>query len=146
MIIPDANVLIYAFNPLAPERESAREWLSTSLSGNIDFGFTWQTLTAFARISTDRRLFSNPYSTAEAFEIMESWLSTPRARVLVPTQNHMRIFSRLAIESKVNGPMLMDAHLAALAIEHGATLATTDRDFRRFDGLKLMNPLVKIKT
>ena len=145
MIIPDANILIYAYDERAPEVEAARSWLEESLA-NSDVGFGWQTLTAFIRISTEKRVFPLPHSVVDAFEIIRNWLSAPKATILLPTSNHLSIFMNLAVASKTMGAMLMDAHLAALAIEHGATLATTDRDFRRFDGLKLMNPLVKIKT
>lgn len=142
MIIPDANILIYAYDERAAEMKAARKWLEQSLA-KTEIGFGWQTLTAFVRISTDNRVFPLPYSITEAFEIVSHWISAPKARIMLPTSNHLTIFQHLAVESKTSGPMLMDAHLAALAIEHGATLATTDRDFRRFDGLKLISPLSK---
>lgn len=89
MIIPDANILIYAYNEASAEMKSAREWLLTSLSTSVEIGFGWQTLTAFIRISTDKRIFPQSYSVSEAFEIVEHWISAPMARILVPTANHL---------------------------------------------------------
>jgi len=83
-----------------------------------------------------------PFTLKEAIEIVEDWLAQPQARVLLPTEKHWKIFTGLIIEGQTNGAMVMDAHLAALAIEHGATLATTDRDFVRFSKLKTTNPLI----
>jgi Predicted nucleic acid-binding protein, contains PIN domain len=141
MILPDANLLIYAYNEAASQREAARQWLKEILLGTETACFCWQTITAFVRVSTNKKIFGNAYSTAEALEVVENWLSAPNVRTLLPTERHFEIFKKVAANGQVSGPMLMDAHLAALAIEHGAALATTDRDFRRFDGLKIINPL-----
>jgi len=141
MILPDANLLIYAYNEASVERKAAHKWLEQVLSNSEAVGFCWQTLTAFLRVSTNKKIFANAYSSDEAIEVIENWLSAPNARLLVPTERHLGIFKRVAAQGQVSGPMLMDAHLAALVIEHGATLATTDRDFRLFDGLKIINPL-----
>jgi hypothetical protein len=143
MIVPDANILIYAYDERSAFFEVARDWLERSLAGSVDIGLSWQTITAFVRITTDKRAFPSPYSATEAFEIVENWVSAPAARIVLPTANHLQIFSSIAVETKVAGAMVMDAHLAALTIEHGATLATTDRDFRKFDGLRVVNPLNK---
>lgn len=104
---------------------------------------SWQIITAFLRISTNPKSFPYPYTLPEAIEIVEDWLAQPQVRILVPTEKHWEIFSRLIIEGQTNGAMMMDAHLAALAIEHGAVLATTDRDFARFSKLKTINPLIE---
>ena len=143
MILPDANLLIYAYNDSAEQRDAARKWLKEMLVGTETVCFCWQTITAFLRISTNRKIFVEAYSPAEAIEVVENWLSAPAARIVLPTDRHLAIFKRVSIDGQVSGPMMMDAHLAAIAIEHGATLATTDRDFRRFDGLKIVNPLDK---
>jgi hypothetical protein len=141
VILPDANLLIYAYNEAAPQRKAARQWLTGILSGSEPVCFCWQTITAFLRVSTNKRIFVDAYSTNEAFEVVENWLSAQNVRMLLPTERHAGIMKKVAADGQVSGPILMDAHLAALAIEHGATLATTDRDFRRFDGLKIVNPL-----
>lgn len=143
MILVDTNLLIYAFNESAEENHRARKWLEKSLAGPDAVCFSWQTITAFLRISTNTQVFSNSFSADEAFAVVENWLSAPNSRILVPGTRHLSLFGGLATTSRISGAMLMDAHLAALAIEHGATLATTDRDFRRFDGLKLIDPLAR---
>jgi uncharacterized protein len=145
MILLDANLLIYAYNEAADQYQVSRRWLKDILSGIETVCFSWQTIMAFVRVSTNARVFANAYSPAEAFEIVENWLSAPGTRILLPTERHIGILKKVAIDSQISGPMLMDAHLAALAIEHGATLATTDRDFRRFDGLHIIYPLSTFK-
>ncbi len=142
MKISDANLLLYAYNESAEQHEKAKSWLEEKLSSPELFGLGWQTITAFLRISTNPRAFPLPFTLKEAIEIVENWLAQPQVRVLLPTEQHWKIFSGLIVEGQTNGAMMMDAHLAALAIEHGATLATTDRDFVRFSKLKTMNPLL----
>ena len=97
----------------------------------------------FLRITTNPRIFPKPFSTSEALEMVGRLLKSSGTIILQPGLEHFSLLKRIVAESAVGGAMLMDAHLAALAIEHGATLASNDRDFRRFDGLKLINPLVK---
>lgn len=141
MILPDANRLIYAHNSGAREQLSAKRWLETSLSSTTPFLLSWQVITAFLRITTNSRAFPQPLTVKLASNIVNDWLDQPNTTIVSPTTNHWTIFSRLLETGQAAGPLVMDAHLAALAIEHGATLATTDRDFKRFDGLKLLNPL-----
>lgn len=141
MIVPDANLLIYAYNKSADEHAASREWLTDMLSGTESVGFCWQTITAFLRLSTNSKIFDEAYTPAQAIEIVENWLSSAVAHIVVPTERHLSILNDISTDGQVSGPGLMDAHLAALAVEHGATLATTDRDFRRFDGVKLIYPL-----
>ena len=140
MILPDVNILIYAHNEASENHEKAKQWLEEKLKGSEIICFSWQTITAFLRILTNSKLFANPLTLKQAFEIVEQWLSRPNAVVLEPTANFMTIFQKIAVDGQANGALLMDAHLAALALEHGATLATTDRDFSRFDGLKIETP------
>ena len=142
MKIPDANLLIYAYNEKAEQHERAKQWLEKTLSSPELFGLSWQVITAFLRISTNTRIFSLPFDLPEAIEIVEEWLAQPQVKILLPTEKHWKIFSNLIVEGQTNGALMMDAHLAALAIEHGATLATTDRDFVRFSKLKTTNPLL----
>ncbi len=141
MKISDANLLLYAYNESAAQHERAKYWLEERMSSPEIFGLSWQIITAFLRISTNAKAFPLPFTLEEAIEIVEDWLLQPQVKILNPTERHWEIFSRLILEGQTNGAMMMDAHLAALAIEHGAVLATTDRDFVRFSKLKTVNPL-----
>lgn len=141
MKIADANLLLYAYNESATQHEPAKEWLENTLASPEIFGLSWQIITAFLRISTNSRAFPLPFTLSETIDIVDDWLAQPQVRIIVPTEKHWTIFSGLIIEGQTNGAMMMDAHLAALAIEHGAVLATTDRDFTRFSKLKTINPL-----
>ncbi len=99
-------------------------------------------ITAFLRISTNPRAFPQPFDLQEAIEIVDEWLEHPRIKILTPTENHWTIFQDLIIEGQTKAALMMDAHLAALAMEHNATLATTDKDFTKFANLKTINPLI----
>ena len=141
MILCDANVLLYAYNPTAREHTGARNWLETALTGSEWVGFCWPVLSCFLRLSTSSRAYLDPLSMEEAIEIVNSWLHRANAQLVLPTDRHWVVFSRLLNEGKVRGPLTSDAEIAAYAIEHGASLATTDRDFSRFPGLTSFNPL-----
>jgi len=141
MKTPDANLLIYAYDENSEHHEQAKRWLEKKLSSPELFGLSWQVIAAFLRISTNARVFTLPLTLAEAIEIVNEWLAQPQVKILLPTEKHWQIFSDLILEGQTSGAMMMDAHLAALAIEHGATLATNDRDFVRFSKLKTENPL-----
>ena len=141
MILTDANLLIYAYNESSPEHRAARSWLRTTLAGPEPVAFSWIALMAFARVATNKKIFAKPYSTNEAFEVIENWLSAPGSLILTPGDKHLAIVKRLANEGPVYGAALTDAHIAALAIEHGVVLATTDSDFKSFKGLKVLNPI-----
>jgi toxin-antitoxin system PIN domain toxin len=141
MILTGANLLLYAYNVDADEHNTSRQWLETQLSEPSLFCFAWQTITAFLRISTNQRAFAAPLSTKEAASIVTEWLERPQTVLLTPGEDHWTIFQKLLESGQATGPLVMDAHLAALALEHGATLASSDRDFSRFPGLKLINPL-----
>ncbi len=143
MILTDANLLLYAYNVDATQHKAARLWLEEQLSAPSIFCFCWQTLTAFLRISTNPRAFQQPLSAKEAAGIVTSWLVQPQAVILTPGERHWAIFQDLLTAGQTTGPLVMDAHLAALAIEHGAQLATTDRDFSRFTALPTTNPLLQ---
>lgn len=142
MILTDANLLLYAYNRDATEHTAARAWFEGQLSTPDIFCFSWQTITAFLRISTNARAFAQPFTIAEATSIVAEWLGRPQAVVLTPGARHWEIFSDLLATGQATGPLVMDAHLAALALEHGCNLATTDRDFARFPGLQIVNPLI----
>ncbi len=141
MILTDANLLLYTYNVDAAEHDISRQWLETQLSGPNLFCFAWQTLTAFIRISTNQRAFAAPLSIKEVIGIVTEWLERPQTVLLTPGEKHWAIFQQLLESGQTTGPLVMDAHLAALALEHGAALASSDRDFSRFPELKLINPL-----
>lgn len=141
MILVDANLLLYAYHQQSVHHPQARAWLEAILSGTELVRFPSVTLWAFLRITTNPRVFAKPLSPVEASAAVSSWLAQPIAAVLDPGERHWEILSQLMREGQVKGPLVMDAAIAALAIEHGATLHTTDRDFARFPGLKWRNPL-----
>jgi toxin-antitoxin system PIN domain toxin len=141
MILIDANLLLHAYNPRSAAHVASRDWLEEVLSGHPPVRFAWVTLWAFLRISTNPRVFERPLSMAEATAIVSAWLAQPAAGILEPGERHWEILQTLSRQGQVSGPLVMDAALAAIAIEHGATLQTTDRDFARFPGVKWINPL-----
>ena len=141
MILVDVNLLLYAYTPSLARHSIVRPWLEKAFSGLQPVRIAWVTLLAFLRIGTDSRAFSHPLSAAEATAIVSEWLRLPAVAVLEPGERHWEILSGLMTENQANGPLVMDAHLAALAIEHGATLCTTDQDFSRFPGLQVFNPI-----
>ena len=109
--------------------------------GQVKIGLSWDTILAFLRVSTTPRIFAEPLDVDAAAAIVSDWLRRPSVSVVSPTERHWEIFSKLLPRSRVRGSLIMDAHLAALAIEHGATLCTNDRDFARFPGLRVEYPL-----
>lgn len=142
MILVDANLLLYAYYPRAEQHEASRAWLEATLSGSQLVRFAWLTIWAFLRVSTNPRVFDRPLSTAEAEAAVTSWLDQPVADILEAGERHWDILRNLLHTGQAAGPLVMDAALAAIAMEHGATLHTTDRDFSRFPGLKWTNPLI----
>jgi|SRR5208282_1673514 len=144
MILIDANLLLYAYDHFSPHHQAARDWLESTLSEPEPVGLAWMTLLAFTRIGTSPRPLENPLSVSEAAAIVATWLERPMVTLLDPGETHWETLRDLMAKGQAHGPLIMDAHLAALAIEHGATLATTDRDFARFPGLKFFNPLDKL--
>lgn len=141
MILLDANLLLYAYDAESPVHERARTWLEETLVTEDEVGVALVSLLAFLRIGTDARAFREPMTSIEASEIVTRWLARPNVGIAQPTRRHFEVMGDLARSGKAKGPLLMDAHIAALAIEHGATLATSDRDFARFPGLRVEDPL-----
>lgn len=141
MILVDANLLLYAYHPRAEQHEKSRAWLEKALSGPEFVRFAWLTLWAFLRISTSPRVFERPLSPSEAEAAISSWLALPAVGILEPGERHWDILRDLVRDGQTTGPLVMDAVLAAIALEHGATLCTTDRDFSRFSRLRWTNPL-----
>ncbi len=140
MILVDANVLLYAYHPRAEAHARCRAWLEKAFSGEEPVCLPWLSVLAFLRISTNPRVFQQPLSSTEALAIVASWLERPSVSVLEAGETCWEIFREAVERGQVSGPLVMDAFLAALAQENGATLATTDRDFARFPGLKTTNP------
>jgi len=137
----DANVLIYAVNSDSAHHEKSRRWLEAALSGTAPLGFSWVVLIAFLRITTRRGILERPLTLDEAVAYVDSWLRQPPAEVAIPGPNHWAILGALIRASGTAGNLTSDAHLAALAIEGGWTLVSTDNDFRRFSGLTNLNPV-----
>jgi uncharacterized protein len=141
VILIDANVPLYAYDVRSPFHERARTWLEGSLRTEDEVGVALVTLLAFLRIGTSPVVFSEPFPVDEAVDRVSRWLERPNVGVVQPSRRHFELVNELSRTGKVRGTKLMDAHLAALAIEHGATLCTTDRDFARFKGLHLEDPI-----
>jgi toxin-antitoxin system PIN domain toxin len=141
MILIDTNLLLYAYDTSNPMHEPARQWQEETLSSGRAARFALVTLLAFVRIIADRRVFDRPLSVEEACAVVQSLLAVRSVRVIEPGEQHWQVLAGVASAGQASGPMVMDAHLAALALEHGAAVATTDRDFSRFEGLSFHNPL-----
>jgi uncharacterized protein len=141
MKLLDANVLLYAYNSDSPHHEICRVWLEGAFNSTEPIALPWQTALAFVRIATNSRVSSRPLTSEQACKIVDQWLERPNVTLVGPTEQYWSVLRELLIEAHVSGPLVTDAALAALALEQGATLCSTDRDFRRFRGLKLIDPL-----
>ncbi len=145
MRLIDANLLLYAYDPRAEQHEASRTWLEATLAGSELVRFAWLTIWAFMRISTNPQVFEHPLTAEEARAAVGAWLAQPAAGILEPGERHWEILGDLVGRGQASGPLVMDAAVAAIALEHGATLYTTDRDFSRFPGLKWTNPLISME-
>ena len=141
MIAIDANLLLYASDTSAAHHQASRRWLENTLSSEEPIGIAWAVVLAFLRVGTNSRIRRNAFSLQEAIAIVAGWLERPTVTLLSPGERHWEILREMLTKGQARGPLVTDAHLAALAIEHGAALAITDRDFARFPGLKFFNPL-----
>ncbi len=141
MTILDANILLYAYNSDAPQHKAAARWLRELFAGSEPIGLPWVTLWAFVRISTNPRIWPNPKPAAEAMDLVRRWLSEPGVHLVEPGPRHLDLLGELVTGHRAAGALVTDAVLAAIAIEHGAVLASTDLDFRRFPDLRWQNPL-----
>jgi toxin-antitoxin system PIN domain toxin len=139
--LPDLNLLLYAFDTEAEPHQRARPWLEEVLSGTEEVGFAWIVLLGFARISTNPRIYEQPLTINEALDLIDGWLAQPVARVIEPTSRHSTVVRELLAPLGAGGNLVSDAHLAALAIEHGAELCSRDNDFARFSGVRWVDPL-----
>lgn len=141
MKLVDLNILIYAVNRDSPLHKPARQWWEGCLSGHENIGLAWAVILGFLRLTTNPRVMSRPIPTGVAMEIMNDWLEQAPVRQVVPTQRHWGILREIISPLGTAGNLTTDAHLAALTIEHGAVLYSTDGDFRRFAGLRWADPL-----
>lgn len=141
MKLVDTNVLIYAVDDTSTHHMVARTWLERQLSGTETIGFAWNALLGFVRLSTHARVFASPLTVEEALDRVAAWLAQPCAAVLHPTKRHAAVLRDLLAPLGTAGNLTSDAHLAALAIEHGAQVCSSDGDFARFPGIELVNPL-----
>jgi len=141
VILVDANLLIYAVNNELPQHAAARRWLETLLSGREPVGLAWVVILAFLRITTRGDLFEQPLSNEQALGYVDEWLRQPCVKAVAPADKHWGILRNLLHLAGTAGNLTSDAHLAALAIENGAAVYSADNDFKRFAGLKHINPL-----
>lgn len=143
MILTDINLLVYAYNKGDERFDIASEWFEGLINGRQTACFCWETINGFIRVSTNKAAMPDPFSIQEAFSIVDDWLGFPNSIFLEPTSDHFDLVRKISIEANAVGGLYSDAVLAAYAISHHATIASTDRDFRLFDGLELINPLSK---
>lgn len=140
MNLVDANVLIYAVNRADPKHEHAREWLDGALGSRETVGFAWITLLAFLRLTTRAGLFPRPLPVPAALAQMKAWLAQPNSLIVEPTARHLELMDGLLAHTGAGGNLVSDCHLAALALEHNATVITYDYDFGRFQGVRWQPP------
>jgi toxin-antitoxin system PIN domain toxin len=141
MILVDANILLYAEDRLSEKHDAARSWWDEQLSGRSPVCLAWSTITAFVRIGTNPRAFRRPLSIREATTRVQGWLEQPVTRIIHATDRHWDILRRLLVQAQARANLVTDAHLAALAIEHGCVLCSCDADFSRFAELEWENPI-----
>jgi toxin-antitoxin system PIN domain toxin len=140
VIVLDANILLYAYDSVSSQHAKARAWVERVFSGSDPVGLPWQTVSAFLRIMTNPRLPGERFTLGEAVRIVEGWLEQPNVRLLAPGDDHWVLFRQMIVEGQASGGLITDAQLAALTMEYGGELHTTDRDFSRFPGLRWTNP------
>ena len=142
MILVDVNILIYATREEADQHTLIRDWLDERLSGSARVGLPWASVLGFLRIVTNPRAFRSPLTMSLAWEQVSAWLAAEPVWIPHPTERHADVLRGLLALPGTFGNLVSDAHLAALAIEHGLTLCSTDGDFARFPGLRLLNLLL----
>jgi hypothetical protein len=141
MILVDVNLLVYAWDRGAPAHDAAVLWLDEKLSQSARVGLPWESLLGFMRVVTNPRIYQRPAPVRLAWSQVEHWLSARNTWVPVAGDRHGEILGRLLARLGGGAKLIPDAHLAALAIEHGLDLCSTDGDFARFEGLRWINPL-----
>jgi len=143
VIIPDLNLLLYATNPQETRHRTAHQWWSTTLSSHVPVGLPWIVVLGFIRIATGPHYSGVPVSVDSAMSVIREWRSAECVRMIEPREEHLHILERLLITRGVAGSHTMDAHLAALAIEHRGTVYSADADFAQFPTVTWVNPLDK---
>lgn len=141
MKLPDVNLLVYAADETAALHKPALKWVEATLSGPETVAFAWLVLIGFVRLITNPRVFQDPWGVGQALDVVDGWLAQPAVTVVHPTDRHAAVLRDLLAPLGAAGNLTSDAHLAALAIEHGATLCSCDNDFARFSGLRWRDPL-----
>lgn len=141
MMLVDANLLIYAVNGDLPQHTKARAWLEEALSGPGVVGLPWVVILAFTRLTTSARVFERPLTVERAAAYVDEWLAQPNVCMVLPGAGHWSVLRSLLGASGTGGNLTTDAHIAALAIEHGATVYSADHDFNRFAGVRHVDPL-----
>jgi uncharacterized protein len=139
--LPDVNLFLYAVDKASPRYEPAHAWVEATLSGSETVALAWTTLVGFVRLSTRANLFEQPLEVEYALDLLDGWLHQPCVTVVHPTYRHATVLRELLLPLGTAGNLTNDAHLATLAIEHGATLYSSDNDFSRFAGLRWIDPL-----
>jgi toxin-antitoxin system PIN domain toxin len=142
VIVADVNLLVYAIDEDSPFHIKARSWFEQVLSGTESIGLAWIVLLGFLRVTTRSEAVRNPLAVKQALELVELWLAQPRSQSSSPAPRHFELLRGLLSAIGTGGNLTSDAHLAAIAIEHGAEICSTDTDFGRFQGLRWRNPLV----
>lgn len=143
MILPDVNILLYAYDVNSPFHSKSLTWLETILSEDEVF-FSWHTITGFLRIITHPSALKNPTTIEKAVSIVNKWLEPDNTHLVFLEKKNWPLFSKMLIDGQASGNLVMDAHLAAMAASCGAKLASTDRDFTRFPDIKYTNPIAKL--
>ena len=141
MIVPDINLLIYAYNAGSRFHQPARDWWEDCLSGDAVIGLAWVTIMGFVRITTSPKAFAKPLPVRVATSLVVTWIEQPNVQIIHPGKRHAELFLGFLNSLGTGGNLTTDAHLAALAVEYQAELHTSDTDFARFSGLRWKNPL-----
>lgn len=140
-MLVDANVLLFAEDDTSPHHQASLRWLTEALNGPVRIGLPWPSISAFVRIRTHPRAFEHPLKPDDAWDRVVAWLAAPAAWTPTPTDRHAEVLGGLVRRHQLVGNAVPDAHLAALAIEHGVGVCSADTDFARFTGLRWFNPL-----
>ncbi|HXG86721.1 MAG TPA: TA system VapC family ribonuclease toxin [Vicinamibacterales bacterium] len=141
MKIIDTNLLVYAYVPALEQHAAAKRWFEQTLTDDESVGLAWVSVLGFVRVVTNPRVFRIPLLLDRAVAVVDGWFQQQAVEIILPTPRHWSTLRDMLIQGQAGGAMTTDAHLAALAVEHGATIYTTDRDFLRFPGVKVFNPL-----
>ncbi|HUF84618.1 MAG TPA: type II toxin-antitoxin system VapC family toxin [Acidimicrobiia bacterium] len=142
-MLVDANILLYAVDTESPFHDEARDWLEAALNGSRRVAIPWVSTSAFLRIATNPRAMREPLAPADALTIVESWLDADPVWSPAPGRGHREILRRLLVELDLRGPLVADASLAALCIEHGLAIVSADSDFARFTDIEWINPVAR---